>query len=130
MTRSDREARAAWRRRQVERVAAGRAVYGQRVDELVAEDLADEDLCRHLAAWVDRVRRQTGAGPTWRDLAEQARPDLLDDLAAEGAPDDTPVKVYTEALCLGLIRDRWIKTGRERGSMRAGPRLRQAAARA
>jgi hypothetical protein len=115
--------------RQRELLVAGREQYGARVAELVAEDLADDDLCRALAAWVDRHRATQGTGPTWRELAEQARPDMCEDVDPD-AVDDVPCRVYAEALVMALARAQWIRYGRKRGSLRAGPRLRQAAAQA
>lgn len=106
-------------RRHELREAAAR-VHGARVDELVAEDLADVELCRALAAWVERYRAKHGHGPTWADLAAQCRPDAGDDIAprAERAP--MAFRLYAGRLCAALAAAGWIRTGRERGSMRPG----------
>lgn len=106
---------------------AARETYGERVNELVAEDLADVDICRGLAEYVRRHRREHGGrGPTWADLAAQCRPDALDDI--EPDPDRRPpllFRVYAAALCRALAREGWITTGSRPGSMRPGPRVRQ-----
>jgi hypothetical protein len=126
MSRSSDAGRRAWMTRQRELLVVGRDKYGARVDELVAEDLADEDLCRLLAEWVTCYRREHGTGPTWRELAEQARPDVCNDVDPAGG--DLPCRVYADALVLALARAKWVRYGRGRGSLRAGPRLRQDAA--
>jgi hypothetical protein len=118
--------RAAFLARRQALVEAAREAHGRRVDELVAEDLADEDLCRALAEWVRRHRREHGRGPTWADLAAQCRPDALDDI--EPNPEARPpllFRAYAAELCRGLAREGWISTGSKPGSMRPGRRLQQ-----
>ncbi|MBP2703553.1 hypothetical protein JOL79_07035 [Microbispora sp. RL4-1S] len=113
----------AYRERRDEAQRAARELYGPRADPLVAEDLADDALCRGLAAYVDRYRRQHKRGPRWAELGEQARPDVVDDLGA--AADELghlAPRVYAELLCQALQRAGWITTGQAAGSMRPGPR--------
>lgn len=126
MSRSSKaRARREWAAKQRELLADGLAKYGPRVAELVAEDLDDADLCRGLAEYVDRHRQQHGVGPTWRQLAEQSRPDIADEVDPAGG--DLPLRVYADRLVVSLAGAKWVRYGRERGSLRAGPRLREAA---
>ncbi|MFI7467385.1 hypothetical protein [Nonomuraea sp. NPDC049646] len=94
--------------------------YLPRIRQLLAEDLADEDLCRALAAWVAAYRQREGIGPTWRELALQARPDL-DEEVTPGRYEPGVRRLYARELCQALEAGGWLVLGRRRGSMAAGP---------
>lgn len=94
------------------------AVAGIRA--LAEEDLADDELCRHLALWVRAFRKENGGqqGPSWSVIALQVRPDL-----GEVAPAYFLRKVYIEHLLAGLTDRGWLRCGHSPGSTRQGARL-------
>lgn len=116
-----RPSKAAYDARQEELIRRARP-YLPRIQQLVAEDLADADLCRALAEWVAAYRRREGAGPTWREVAWQARPDLDDDVTP-GAYEPGVRRLYARELVQQLEAAGWVVAGRRRGSLTAGPAL-------
>jgi hypothetical protein len=87
------------------------------LEQWVKVDTAD-DRAFVLASLVAGYRAVHGQGPTWKALADQARPELRSD----GYP-DWAVRWYIDALVRALSRRGWLIYGVEQGSLRPGRRL-------